>query len=77
MILAFLLSWMPYALFALAKVVKPEVIVDPKIQSIPMYMAKTGTIYNPVVYICLNKQVNLRTSLLCCIYFFQPGLAHS
>uniref|UniRef100_A0A8D2Q6D0 G-protein coupled receptors family 1 profile domain-containing protein n=1 Tax=Varanus komodoensis TaxID=61221 RepID=A0A8D2Q6D0_VARKO len=58
MILAFLLSWMPYAAFALTKVVKPEVIMDPQVQSIPMYMAKTGTIYNPVVYISLNKQVN-------------------
>uniref|UniRef100_A0A8D2LKB7 G-protein coupled receptors family 1 profile domain-containing protein n=1 Tax=Varanus komodoensis TaxID=61221 RepID=A0A8D2LKB7_VARKO len=56
MILAFLLSWMPYAAFALTKVVKPEVIMDPQVQSIPMYMAKTGTIYNPVVYISLNKQ---------------------
>uniref|UniRef100_A0A8D2LIP8 G-protein coupled receptors family 1 profile domain-containing protein n=1 Tax=Varanus komodoensis TaxID=61221 RepID=A0A8D2LIP8_VARKO len=57
MILAFLLSWMPYAAFALTKVVKPEVIMDPQVQSIPMYMAKTGTIYNPVVYISLNKQM--------------------
>ncbi|KAJ6667680.1 hypothetical protein lerEdw1_016001 [Lerista edwardsae] len=65
MILAFLLSWMPYAIFALAKVVKPEVIVDPKIQSIPMYMAKTGTIYNPVVYICLNKQYREKVVASC------------
>nr|XP_020652360.1 pineal opsin-like [Pogona vitticeps] len=56
MILAFLLTWMPYAAFALTKVVKPEVTMDHYLQSIPMYMAKTGTIYNPVVHICLNKQ---------------------
>ncbi|XP_060615867.2 parapinopsin-like [Anolis sagrei] len=56
MILAFLLSWMPYAAFALTKVVKPDVTMDPNIQSIPLFMAKTGTIYNPVVYVCLNKQ---------------------
>lgn len=64
MILAFLLTWMPYAAFALTKVVKPEVTLDPRLQSIPMYMAKTGTIYNPVIHICLNKQVNLLLAAL-------------
>ncbi|XP_042303413.1 parapinopsin-like [Sceloporus undulatus] len=56
MILAFLLSWMPYAVFALTNVMKPEVTMDPKTQSIPLFMAKTGTVYNPVIYVCLNKQ---------------------
>nr|XP_034960868.1 parapinopsin-like [Zootoca vivipara] len=67
MILAFLLSWVPYAAFALTKVVNPEVIMGPQIQSIPMYMAKTGTLYNPVIYICLNKQYREKvvTSLAC------------
>ncbi|KAJ7316742.1 hypothetical protein JRQ81_002904 [Phrynocephalus forsythii] len=56
MILAFLLTWMPYAAFALTKALKPEMAMDPRLQSIPMYMAKAGTISNPVVHICLNKQ---------------------
>uniref|UniRef100_A0A670ILB5 G-protein coupled receptors family 1 profile domain-containing protein n=1 Tax=Podarcis muralis TaxID=64176 RepID=A0A670ILB5_PODMU len=63
MILAFLLSWVPYAAFALTRVVNPEVIMGPQIQSIPMYMAKTGTVYNPVIYICLNKQLIAHTLL--------------
>uniref|UniRef100_G1KFV4 G-protein coupled receptors family 1 profile domain-containing protein n=1 Tax=Anolis carolinensis TaxID=28377 RepID=G1KFV4_ANOCA len=66
MILAFLLSWMPYAAFALTKVVKPDVTMDPNIRSIPLFMAKTGIIYNPVVYVCLNKQVNLLLAALKC-----------
>uniref|UniRef100_A0A8D2Q1K6 G-protein coupled receptors family 1 profile domain-containing protein n=1 Tax=Varanus komodoensis TaxID=61221 RepID=A0A8D2Q1K6_VARKO len=57
MVMAFLICWLPYATFALVVVGNPEIYINPIIATVPMYMAKTSTFYNPIIYIFMNKQV--------------------
>ncbi|CAH2313114.1 parapinopsin [Pelobates cultripes] len=56
MIMAFLVCWLPYAAFAMTVVINPGVYIDPIIATIPMYLTKTSTVYNPIIYIFMNKQ---------------------
>uniref|UniRef100_A0A8C5R110 G-protein coupled receptors family 1 profile domain-containing protein n=1 Tax=Leptobrachium leishanense TaxID=445787 RepID=A0A8C5R110_9ANUR len=58
MIMAFLVCWLPYAAFAMTVVVNPGVYIDPIIATFPMYLTKTSTVYNPIIYIFMNKQVS-------------------
>ncbi|TDH14059.1 hypothetical protein EPR50_G00039250 [Perca flavescens] len=57
MVLTFLISWLPYASLALLVVYNPEVEIHPLVGTVPVYLAKSSTVYNPVIYIYLNKQV--------------------
>nr|ALG92545.1 parapinopsin-2 [Danio rerio]BAV78538.1 visible light sensitive parapinopsin [Danio rerio] len=56
MVLAFLVSWLPYAALALTVVSKPEVQLAVLVKVLPIYMAKSSTVYNPLIYIYMNKQ---------------------
>uniref|UniRef100_A0A8D2KZ18 G-protein coupled receptors family 1 profile domain-containing protein n=1 Tax=Varanus komodoensis TaxID=61221 RepID=A0A8D2KZ18_VARKO len=60
MVMAFLICWLPYATFALVVVGNPEIYINPIIATVPMYMAKTSTFYNPIIYIFMNKQVRIQ-----------------
>lgn len=57
MVVAFLVSWMPYATVALTVVFNPAINFSPLVKVMPIYMAKSSTIYNPMIYIYMNKQV--------------------
>ncbi|XP_029975531.1 parapinopsin-like [Salarias fasciatus] len=56
MVLAFLITWLPYAALALAVIMDSGLQVDPVIASIPVYFAKSGTVYNPIIYTFMNRQ---------------------
>ncbi|XP_061583148.1 parapinopsin a [Cololabis saira] len=56
MVLTFLISWLPYASLALLVVFNPDVKIHPLVGTVPVYMAKSSTAYNPIIYIFLNKQ---------------------
>ncbi|CAL1609316.1 unnamed protein product [Knipowitschia caucasica] len=56
MVLTFLVSWMPYATLALVVVLCPDVKISALVATIPVYLAKSSTAYNPIIYIYLNKQ---------------------
>ncbi|KAM4570624.1 parapinopsin a [Fundulus diaphanus] len=56
MVLAFLVTWLPYAAMALAVIMDPSLYVDPVIATIPVYLAKSSTVYNPIIYIFMNRQ---------------------
>ncbi|XP_051531465.1 parapinopsin b [Myxocyprinus asiaticus] len=56
MVLAFLVSWLPYATLALTIVFNPDVQLDALVKVVPIYMAKSSTVYNPMIYIYMNKQ---------------------
>lgn len=58
MVLTFLLSWLPYAVLAMLVVFNPEVEISPLVATVPVYLAKSSTVYNPIIYIYLNKQVH-------------------
>ncbi|KAJ8394803.1 hypothetical protein AAFF_G00041580 [Aldrovandia affinis] len=56
MVLAFLLTWLPYAAFALAVIIDRDLHIDPIIATVPMYLAKSSTVFNPIIYIFMNRQ---------------------
>lgn len=59
MVLAFLLTWLPYAAMAIAVIIDSSLYIDPFIATIPVYLAKSSNIYNPIIYILMNRQVTL------------------
>ncbi|XP_022055856.1 parapinopsin-like [Acanthochromis polyacanthus] len=56
MVLTFLISWLPYAGLAMFIVCNPDAKILPLVGTVPVYMAKSSTVYNPIIYIYLNKQ---------------------
>ncbi|XP_074498842.1 parapinopsin a [Sebastes fasciatus] len=56
MVLAFLVTWLPYASMALAVIMDSSLHIDPIIATIPVYLAKSSTVYNPIIYIFMNRQ---------------------
>ncbi|KAM7411787.1 hypothetical protein PAMA_021655 [Pampus argenteus] len=56
MVLAFLVTWLPYAAMALAVIIDSSLDIDPLIATIPVYFAKSSTVYNPIIYIFMNRQ---------------------
>lgn len=57
MVLAFLICWLPYAAFAIVAASNKDIVIDPALASMPSYFSKTATVYNPVIYVFMNKQV--------------------
>ncbi|OCT88836.1 pinopsin [Xenopus laevis] len=56
MVLAFMICWLPYTVFALIVVINPQLYISPLAATLPTYFAKTSPVYNPIIYIFLNKQ---------------------
>ncbi|KAM8830130.1 parapinopsin-like [Synchiropus picturatus] len=56
MVLAFLVTWLPYAAMALAVIFDHSLDLDPLVATIPVYFAKSSTCYNPIIYIFMNRQ---------------------
>ncbi|XP_077578231.1 parapinopsin a [Stigmatopora nigra] len=56
MVLAFLVTWLPYASMALAVIFDSTLKIDPLIAGIPVFFAKSSTVYNPIIYVFMNRQ---------------------
>ncbi|XP_056462871.1 blue-sensitive opsin-like [Gadus chalcogrammus] len=56
MVLGFLVCWMPYASFAMWVVNHRGSSFDLRLATLPSCLSKASTVYNPVIYILLNKQ---------------------
>ncbi|NP_001187002.1 parapinopsin [Ictalurus punctatus] len=56
MVMAFLLTWLPYAAFALTVIIDSNIYINPVIGTIPAYLAKSSTVFNPIIYIFMNRQ---------------------
>ncbi|XP_008291691.1 opsin-1, short-wave-sensitive 2 [Stegastes partitus] len=56
MVLGFLVCYLPYASFALWVVNNRGQRFDLRLATIPSCLSKASTVYNPVIYILLNKQ---------------------
>ncbi|XP_038579684.1 parapinopsin a [Micropterus salmoides] len=56
MVLAFLVTWLPYAAMSLAVIMDSSLYIDPIIGTIPVYLAKSSTAFNPIIYIFMNRQ---------------------
>ncbi|OXB64914.1 hypothetical protein ASZ78_009795 [Callipepla squamata] len=57
MVMAFLLCWLPYSTFALVVATHKGIVIQPVLASLPSYFSKTATVYNPIIYVFMNKQV--------------------
>ncbi|KAJ3602005.1 hypothetical protein NHX12_029766 [Muraenolepis orangiensis] len=56
MVIGFLVCWMPYASFAMWVVNNRGQTFDLRLATIPSCFSKASTVYNPIIYILLNKQ---------------------
>lgn len=62
MVTVYLVCWMPYGVVAMIASFGRPGLVSPTASLVPSILAKTSTVFNPVIYVLLNKQV---TTLLC------------
>ncbi|CAO2621246.1 Medium-wave-sensitive opsin 1 [Lemmus lemmus] len=58
MVFAYCLCWGPYTFFACFAAANPDYAFHPLVASIPSYFAKSATIYNPIIYVFMNRQVS-------------------
>uniref|UniRef100_A0A8C6UVL5 Vertebrate ancient long opsin a n=1 Tax=Neogobius melanostomus TaxID=47308 RepID=A0A8C6UVL5_9GOBI len=56
MIVAFMVGWTPYAVFSILVTIHPSIHLDPRLASIPAFFSKTAAVYNPIIYVFMNKQ---------------------
>ncbi|KAI9525060.1 hypothetical protein NQZ68_012573 [Dissostichus eleginoides] len=56
MIVAFMVGWTPYAAFSILVTACPTIHIDPRMAAIPAFFSKTAAVYNPVIYVFMNKQ---------------------
>uniref|UniRef100_A0A8C5T422 G-protein coupled receptors family 1 profile domain-containing protein n=1 Tax=Malurus cyaneus samueli TaxID=2593467 RepID=A0A8C5T422_9PASS len=67
MVVAFLACWLPYATFALVVATNKDIVIQPTLASLPSYFSKTATVYNPIIYVFMNKQFqSCLLGMLCC-----------
>uniref|UniRef100_A0AAG5CSL4 G-protein coupled receptors family 1 profile domain-containing protein n=1 Tax=Anopheles atroparvus TaxID=41427 RepID=A0AAG5CSL4_ANOAO len=56
MIVAFMVAWTPYAIFALIEQFGPPELIGPGLAVLPALIAKSSICYNPVIYVGMNTQ---------------------
>ncbi|XP_053495825.1 vertebrate ancient long opsin b [Ictalurus furcatus] len=56
MIIAYMVGWTPYAAFSILVTVDPTINIDPCLAAAPAFFAKTAAVYNPIIYVFMNKQ---------------------
>uniref|UniRef100_A0A8B9BRP5 G-protein coupled receptors family 1 profile domain-containing protein n=1 Tax=Anser brachyrhynchus TaxID=132585 RepID=A0A8B9BRP5_9AVES len=67
MVMAFLICWLPYTTFALVVATNKDISIQPALASLPSYFSKTATVYNPIIYVFMNKQFqSCLLKMLCC-----------
>ena len=57
MTVAFLVAWTPYAVVSLISMIAGSGAISDVTASIPAYIAKTSTCYNPIIYVFLYKKL--------------------
>ncbi|XP_025718627.1 long-wave-sensitive opsin 1 [Callorhinus ursinus] len=56
MVLAYCVCWGPYTFFACFAAAHPGYAFHPLVAALPAYFAKSATIYNPIIYVFMNRQ---------------------
>ncbi|XP_077370448.1 opsin-3-like isoform X2 [Festucalex cinctus] len=55
-VVCFLLCWMPYGVVAMMATFGQPGLVSPAASVVPSILAKSSTVFNPVIYIMMNKK---------------------
>ncbi|KAJ1118153.1 hypothetical protein NDU88_006348, partial [Pleurodeles waltl] len=55
-VVCYLLCWMPYGVVALLATFGSPGVITPVASVIPSILAKSSTVFNPIIYILMNKQ---------------------
>nr|P35357.1 RecName: Full=Blue-sensitive opsin P467; AltName: Full=Blue photoreceptor pigment [Gekko gecko]AAA49307.1 visual pigment [Gekko gecko] len=67
MVLGFLLAWTPYAATAIWIFTNRGAAFSVTFMTIPAFFSKSSSIYNPIIYVLLNKQFrNCMVTTICC-----------
>nr|QFS22798.1 rhodopsin [Sinocyclocheilus microphthalmus] len=67
MVIGFLICWVPYASVAWYIFTHQGSEFGPVFMTLPAFFAKTAAVYNPCIYICMNKQFrHCMITTLCC-----------
>lgn len=66
MVISFLICWLPYASVAWYIFTHQGSSFSPIFMTIPAFFAKSAALYNPVIYICMNKQFRHSMMLIVC-----------
>lgn len=69
MIVAYIVCWGPYTFFACFAAANPGYAFHPLAAAMPAYFAKSATIYNPIIYVFMNRQVGIAVTLITCACF--------
>ncbi|KAG5853073.1 hypothetical protein ANANG_G00069250 [Anguilla anguilla] len=56
MVTCYLLCWMPYGVVALLATFGRMGLIDPVASIVPSILAKSSTVFNPIIYVLLNNQ---------------------
>lgn len=59
MVLGFLVAWTPYATFAGWIFLNKGAAFTALTAALPAFFAKSSALYNPVIYVLMNKQVSI------------------
>lgn len=59
MVVGFLVAWVPYASYAAWIFVNKGVAFTAVSMAIPAFFAKSSALFNPIIYVLMNKQVSL------------------
>lgn len=68
MVLGFMLAWTPYAVVAFWIFTNKGADFTATLMSVPAFFSKSSSLYNPIIYVLMNKQVRRpRAPLLPCV----------
>ncbi|XP_048109956.1 rhodopsin, like [Alosa alosa] len=67
MVISFLVCWVPYASVAWYIFMHQGTYFGPIFMTVPAFFAKSSALYNPLIYVCMNKQFRhcMITTLFC------------
>nr|AWU59273.1 rhodopsin [Chitala ornata] len=67
MVFSYLVCWIPYASVAWYIFTHQGSMFGPIFMTIPAFFAKAHAVYNPIIYVCMNKQFrNCMIMTVCC-----------
>ena len=58
LVFVFLFCWCPYAILSMAGILGMASSINVNFTVLPLQMAKTSVLWNPVIYVIMNTQVD-------------------